>query len=170
MLGHLWTNLFQIWYDDIHYETLQFDSSLDDFDVNSRSQGYGKAGLVHSFFCEVAWSNSDVHDSWLRKGNDCEEDLKCGEYGLFELLLFFILLCCNSGRNMFQVYTGDLTDIGDDHVKAVCLCVLWSCIYVCVYLCVVCLYVLLWLCVCVCVCTRACVYGSVSVCVCTFLD
>ena len=35
--------LFQIWYDATHDYTLQFDSSLNDLDAHSKSQGYGKA-------------------------------------------------------------------------------------------------------------------------------
>ena len=50
-----------------------------------------KLKLVQSFCCKVAWSNSNVHDSWLCKGDDCEEVL-CGEYRSFEhlLLLFYV--------------------------------------------------------------------------------
>ena len=40
---HLWTDLFQTWYGTKHYYSLQFDSSLNDLDVLSRSQGYEKA-------------------------------------------------------------------------------------------------------------------------------
>ena len=41
--GQLWTVLFQTWSDAEHGWALQFDSSLNDLDVHSRSQGYGKA-------------------------------------------------------------------------------------------------------------------------------
>ena len=40
---HLWTDLFQTWYDVKHYNTVQLDSGLNDLAVHSRSQGYGKA-------------------------------------------------------------------------------------------------------------------------------
>ena len=33
----------------------------------------GKLELVQSFCCKVNWSNSNVHDGWLCKENDCEE-------------------------------------------------------------------------------------------------
>ena len=55
---------------------LQFDSSLNDFDVHPRSQGSGKIELVQSFCCKVAWSNSNAHDGWLCKEDDGEEVLK----------------------------------------------------------------------------------------------
>ena len=35
----------------------------------------GKLELVQSFCCKVAWSNSDVYDGWLCKGDDCEQIL-----------------------------------------------------------------------------------------------
>ena len=35
----------------------------------------GKLELVQSFCCKVAWSNSDVCDGWLCKGEDCEKVL-----------------------------------------------------------------------------------------------
>ena len=50
----------------------------------------GKLELVQSFCCKVAWSNLNVHDDWVCKGNDCEEVLK-GKYGLFEHLLFLVV-------------------------------------------------------------------------------
>ena len=31
------------------------------------------------FYCKAAWSNSDVHDGWLWKENDCEDDCVCEE-------------------------------------------------------------------------------------------
>ena len=39
-----------------------------------------KLELVHSFCWKVAWSNSNVYDSWLCKQDDCEQVLY-GEYG-----------------------------------------------------------------------------------------
>ena len=42
MSGHL-TDLFQTWYDSEHDWTLQFDPGLNELDVPSRSQDYGKA-------------------------------------------------------------------------------------------------------------------------------
>ena len=32
----------------------------------------GKLEVVQLFYCKVAWSSSNVHDSWLCKGDDCE--------------------------------------------------------------------------------------------------
>ena len=51
----------------------------------------GKLQSMQSFCCQVAWSDSNVHDDWLCKEYDCEEVLY-GEYGSFEhLLLLFCL-------------------------------------------------------------------------------
>ena len=44
---------------------LLFGSSLNDIEVDSRSQGYGKTELVQSFCCKVMWNNSNVHDGGL---------------------------------------------------------------------------------------------------------
>ena len=44
--GHLWTDLFETWYVAEHYYTLQFDSSLNDLDVYSGTQGYGKGAVI----------------------------------------------------------------------------------------------------------------------------
>ena len=41
--GDLCINLFQTWCDPERNYTIQFDSSLDDIDVHSRSQGHRKA-------------------------------------------------------------------------------------------------------------------------------
>ena len=43
MSGRLWSSLFQTWNDAEHYQTLQFDCSLNDLNVHSRSQGGRKA-------------------------------------------------------------------------------------------------------------------------------
>ena len=50
-------------------------ADADDLDVHSRSQGYGQLELVQSLCCKVELSNSNVHDGWLGKGEDCKEIL-----------------------------------------------------------------------------------------------
>ena len=46
-----------------------------------------KLELVQALSCTVAWSNQNVHDVWLCKGDDLEE-VCYGEYGSFVHLLF----------------------------------------------------------------------------------
>ena len=53
-------------------------------------QVMGKLGLAQSFYCKVAWSNTDIQDGWLWKGDDYEEALY-GKYESYELLLFSLL-------------------------------------------------------------------------------
>ena len=65
--------------------------SLNALDVHSRSQGDGKA-RAQSFCCKVVWSNSNVHDGWLCKGDDCEE-VMYGKYWLLEHLFLLLGLC-----------------------------------------------------------------------------
>ena len=54
--GHLWTHLFQPWYDAIHDYALQFDFILNNLDIHSRPQRHGKTNTfyVQLFHCEVA--------------------------------------------------------------------------------------------------------------------
>ena len=81
---HLWTDLYQTWFDAEHDR--QFVSSLNELDVHSRSQGRRKART-----CAVVLLKSCVkHDSWLCKGDDCEE-VVYGDYGSYEHLLFLFI-------------------------------------------------------------------------------
>ena len=66
-LSYVRTDLFQTWYDARHNWALQFDSSLNELAVRSRSQDHWKAELVQSLCWKVAWSNSDVHDECVGK-------------------------------------------------------------------------------------------------------
>ena len=50
----------------------------------------GKLELVQSFCYKVEWSNSNVYDGLLCKGDDCAE-VWYGEYGLSECLPFLLL-------------------------------------------------------------------------------
>ena len=108
----------------------------------------GKAELVQSFCCKVAWSSSDVHDGWLCKGDEWSP-------------LSMAYVCC-------------LSICSSSLCVCVCVCV---CVYVCVCVCVcvcmcVCVCVCMCVCVCACVCTcvcacmRACVHVHTHVCVC----
>ena len=53
-------DFFQTCYDVIQSKTLEYGSSLNDFDLQSRSMATGKQELVQSFCLEVAWSNTNV--------------------------------------------------------------------------------------------------------------
>ena len=54
--------------------------------------------------CKVTWSNSNVHDGWLCKGDDCEEALYDEERGLFEHFsscakyIFNIIMCLDTSE------------------------------------------------------------------------
>ena len=41
--GHWWTDFFQIWFDARHDQTLHFDTSLSNVNLQARSQGYEEA-------------------------------------------------------------------------------------------------------------------------------
>ena len=54
----------------------------------------GKIEFVQSVWCQVAWSNLNVRDGWLCRGESVNKSCKCkyGEYVSFEYLLFLYSL------------------------------------------------------------------------------
>ena len=50
-----------------------FDSSLNDFDVTQGHRVTRKLEFVQSFCCKIVWSNWNICDGWLCKGDDHEE-------------------------------------------------------------------------------------------------
>ena len=74
--GHLWTDLIQTWHDARQDKSLQYDSSFNDLEIHSRSQGYGKA-----WTCSVSllWS--------------CLKQLKCLWW-----LVMTVKKSCNHGK------------------------------------------------------------------------
>ena len=46
------------------------------------TQGHRKVKLVQSACHKITWSNWNIHDGWLCKGDDCEE-VFYGKYGSF---------------------------------------------------------------------------------------
>ena len=55
-------NLFQTYLNVKHYLTPQLDSSLNDFDVHSRSHGYGKAMRCAVILLESCTKDPNVSD------------------------------------------------------------------------------------------------------------
>ena len=84
-----------------HYEILQFDSSLKDLDVYSKSQGYGKVELVQSFCLIVKLHETTQMFVMVDSVREItvKKSCKYGEYGSFKHLLFlcvvlFLFLLC----------------------------------------------------------------------------
>ena len=56
----------------------------------------GKVQLVQSLCCKIAWSNSNIHDGWFCKEDDCEKVLYVEWIWIvwaFALLDFLLLFC-----------------------------------------------------------------------------
>ena len=68
--------------------------------------------LMQSFCWQVARSNSNVHDCWLCKIDDCEEALY-GEYRSFGLVLFLFISVL--GCKTYDVFVRHIqTDVSRD--------------------------------------------------------
>ena len=72
---HLWTSLFQTLCDAGHNWTYSFILLWMTLKLTQGYRVMEKVELVQSFCCKVALNNSKVNDSWLSKGDDCEEFL-----------------------------------------------------------------------------------------------
>ena len=85
-------NYFQTWFDVRHSYTLQFDSSLNYFDLYSRSQAY-----------EKAWMCAAIHFSncWLHKADDCKEVLLIWQIGLIWAFVLLINHRCAMHERIF---------------------------------------------------------------------
>ena len=88
-----------------HYYILQFDCSLSDLDVHSRSQGCGKSWHLYSY--SVVKLHEATHVFVMV---DCVREMtankscKYGEYGSFEQLLI-VLMTDLSEKNLLFVFT-----------------------------------------------------------------
>ena len=92
-IGHIQTDFFQTRSVGRHCWILQFDTCVDDFGLNSRSQGYGKIGnsCYRSVvkWHEVAQTFAVVH--FIREMS-AKKSCKHDKYGSYEHLRFFCLL------------------------------------------------------------------------------
>ena len=100
MSGHLWTDLFQIWYDD---NTIKLCSLIAVWMTMMFTQGHrvmGQLELLQSFYCKVAGSSWNVRDGWW-KGDAGEEFLySCQLWIVWAFTLFVVSLFtyCHSNR------------------------------------------------------------------------
>ena len=76
------------------YLSMHLPIFLQNYHIYSYTETQTHLELALSFCCNIAWSNSAVHDGWLCKEDDCEEVLEVWGMDRLSICFFVCLFVC----------------------------------------------------------------------------